>query len=282
MRIISRDSCEDEIKAEMRKIINRDEPIVVIVTGANNGIGFYLTKALLEDGYLVAGFDIENNHLSELQKSHPDTIMVCKTDVTKDAEVNSSVQSVLLRWRKIDILVNNACLALFSPFDEKEIEQTRQEFEVNYYGYIRMIAAVLPSMKKRGKGIIHNVSSGVGITGFPGIYGYSSSKGAIEALTLTLSFELEKCGIVVNTVHPPLTNTKSAAPLGIPAEVMEDPSRVGYQLARKILSTKPVITPNFKTAVYLFSARRFPHFIGRLMGKMTEKQQSKNLSATPG
>lgn len=266
----------------MKKTIHRDEPIVVIVTGANNGIGFYLAKALLEDGYLVAGFDVETDHLDELQKAHSNSLLVCKTDVTKDAEVNGSVQSVIQRWGKIDILVNNACLALFSPFDEKEIEQTRREFEVNVFGYIRMIFAVLLSMKDRGGGIIHNVSSGVGITGFPGIYGYSSSKGAIEALTLSLSFEFEKYGIVVNTIHPPLTNTKSAAPLGIPCEVMEDPAKIGRQLAGKILSTKPVVTPNFKTAVYLCFARWFPHFIGRLMSKMTAKQHIQNQSDSPG
>lgn len=64
--------------------------------------------------------------------------------------------------------------------------------------------------------------------------------------------------------HPPLTNTKSAAPLGVPTQAMADPAQVGRQLARKILSTKPVITPNFQTALYLFMVRRYPHAIGKL------------------
>jgi NAD(P)-dependent dehydrogenase (short-subunit alcohol dehydrogenase family) len=61
-----------------------------------------------------------------------------------------------------------------------------------------MIKSVLPYMKTQGQGIIHNVSSGVGITGFSGISGYSSTKGAIESFTRTLSFELAPYGISVN------------------------------------------------------------------------------------
>ena len=142
---------------------------------------------------------------------------------------------------------------------------------MNYFGYVRTIAAVLPRMKTQGGGIIHNVGSGVGITGFPGIYGYVSTKGAIEALTRTLALELARYGICVNLVHPPLTNTRSAAPLGIPPQAMADPADVGRKLAKKILSTKPVITPDFKTAAYLFFARRYPDAVGRLFGKMAER-----------
>jgi len=77
-------------------------------------------------------------------------------------------------------------------------------------------------------------------------------------------------------MHPPLTNTKSASPLGIPSQVMADPSDVGRALAKKILSTKWVITPNLQTRIYLFFARRFPHAIGKLMGKMTEREKRKS------
>lgn len=134
-----------------------------------------------------------------------------------------------------------------------------------------MIRSVLPAMKEKGRGTIHNVSSGVGITGFTGLTGYSSSKGAIEALSKTLWYELEKYGITVHTIHPPLTNTKSASALGIPVEAMEKPEKIGRQIARKIQSKKRVITPNILTAFYLFFARQFPNAIGRLMGRMTEK-----------
>ncbi len=251
------------------------EGLVVIITGANNGIGLHMTEGLLQQGYFVAVFDLADDNVIGLHQFFPNKLMFCKTDVTNDSEVTESVKTVVDKWGKVDILVNNACLAIFTPFEQKDIDDTKREFDVNYFGYVRMIKAVLPYMKPRKKGIIHNVSSGVGITGFPGIYGYASTKGAVEALTLTLAFELEKYGISVNTMHPPLTNTKSASPLGIPTQVMADPAKVGQQLASKILVTKPVVTPNLQTKVYLFLSRRFPSSIGKLMGKMTEKERDK-------
>jgi NAD(P)-dependent dehydrogenase (short-subunit alcohol dehydrogenase family) len=126
-------------------------------------------------------------------------------------------------------------------------------------------------MKTRRKGIIHNLSSGVGITGFPGIYGYASTKGAIEALTRTLALEFSAYGIHVNLMHPPLTNTRSASPLGIPKEAMDDPVRIGRKLAKKIHSTKPVIAADFRTSVYLFFAYRYPILLGNLFARLSRK-----------
>ena len=244
---------------------------VVIVTGADNGIGFHLTASLLEMGYNVAGLDLTGGNLAALQTAHPDRLLFCRCDVTDDAQVAAAVRAVVERWGRIDVLVNNACLAIFKPFEEKSLEETRREFEVNYFGYVRMIAAVLPQMKAQGGGIIHNVGSGVGITGFPGIYGYASTKGAIEALTRTLALELAPYGICVNLMHPPLTNTRSASPLGVPPQAMADPAEVGRRVARKILSTQPVITPDFKTSAYLLLARRFPDALGRLFDRLATR-----------
>ncbi len=248
----------------------RTENPVVIITGANNGIGFHMAAPLPEEGYRVAGLDLSGKNLATLQDTYPDHLLFCRCDVTDEVQVGAAVDAIVQKWGRIDVLVNNACLCIFSPFEEKSLEQTRQEFEVNYFGYVRTIAAVLPQMKAQGGGIIHNVSSGVGITGFPGIYGYASTKGAIEALTRTLALELARYSICVNLMHPPLTNTKSASPLGIPLQAMADPADVGRRLAKKILSTKSVITPDFQTAAYLFFARRFPDAVGRLFGKMAE------------
>ncbi len=148
---------------------------VIIITGANNGIGLSMAKALEKMGDHVACFDLTGDNLNGMN--------YYRTDVTDPDLVNKSVSSVLSEWGRIDILVNNACIAIFSPFECKSIEDTRREFEVNYYGYLNMIQAVVPAMRERNHGIIHNVSSTVGYTGFAGIYGYSSTKGAIEALS---------------------------------------------------------------------------------------------------
>lgn len=249
---------------------------VIIVTGANNGIGFHMTKTLLEDGYYVAALDISSENLAPLQSIHSEQLLVFDCDVTDSEGVKDAISAIVERWGQIDVLVNNACRAIFKPFEQKPLEETRREFEVNYFGYVNTIAVVLPYMKAKRKGIIHNVSSGVGITGFPGIYGYASTKGAIESLTRTLALEFEKYSICVNLMHPPLTNTKSAAPLGIPAQAMDDPARVGRNLAKLILSTRPIIASDFRTAVYLFFAYRYPKMLGRLFAKLAESAGSQN------
>jgi hypothetical protein len=69
-------------------------------------------------------------------------------------------------------------------------------------------------------------------------------------------------------MHPPLTNTKSAAPLGIPAQAMDDPARVGHNLARQIMSTRAVIASDFRTRIYLFFAYRYPKMLGRIFARL--------------
>ena len=102
--------------------------------------------------------------------------------MTNPQRVQSVVDEVVAKWGGVDVLVNNACLALFIPFEQCSLDDIRREFEVNYFGYLNMIRAVLPVMKRQRRSVIHNLSSGVGFTGMPNMTGYTSTKGAIESL----------------------------------------------------------------------------------------------------
>jgi NAD(P)-dependent dehydrogenase (short-subunit alcohol dehydrogenase family) len=137
-------------------------------------------------------------------------------------------------WGRVDLLVNNACICVLGPYVDRTSEDTRREFELNYCGHLNTIDAVLPVMRQQRQGVIHNVGSGLGITGYPGISGYASAKGAIEALTHTLALEFGALGLTANLMRPPLTRTKSSTPLGVPPELMADPVQVGRGLARKV------------------------------------------------
>ena len=234
---------------------------VVLITGANNGIGLGLARALSAEGYRVAAFDLSGENLPGVR--------FFRCDVTQMPQVASCVEAVIADWGRIDILVNNACLAVFASFEDRHMEEIRREFEVNYFGYLNLVTAVLPFMKAQGRGIIHNVSSGVGLSGFPGLSGYASAKGAIEAFTRTLALELKPSGIVVNLMHPPLTRTKSSAPLGIPARFMADPEEVGRKLAKQIRSTKAVVTPSRAESLGVFMARVFPLAMGKFFAGRT-------------
>lgn len=241
---------------------------IIIITGANNGIGLALTRSLLEMGDRVAALDLETDNLAS--HSHPN-LLPFRCDVTRPQQIQSAVDEVLDKWGGVDILINNACLALFIPFEERSLDDIRREFEVNYFGYLNMILAVLPVMKKQGRGVIHNFSSGVGYTGIPNMTGYTSTKGAIESLTRTLALEYASQRIVFNVMHPPLTRTKSSSGLGVPPEMMADPDVVGRKLAKQVGKTSPVLTPDFSNRIQLWVSYHFRVHMGKLLVMMTER-----------
>ena len=242
-------------------------PRVIIITGANNGIGLAMTKALLQKGDRVAALDISVSHLD---RSDPNLLpLVC--DVTNRQRVQAVVDEIVSQWGGVDILINDACLALFTPFEKRSMEDIRREFEVNYFGYLNLIKAVLPVMKKRGHGVVHNMSSGVGFTGMPGMIGYTSTKGAIEAMTRTLALEYAKQGIIFNVMHPPLTRTKSAAGFGVPPEMMADPEAVGRGMAKLVGKTHPVLAPGFSNRFMLWMSYHSRVLMGKMMARMADR-----------
>ncbi len=244
---------------------------VILVTGANNGIGLAMVKALLEKGDFVAALDLSCENLSPNLKSPNLRVFPC--DITDPDRVLAVVNEVLQDRRRIDVLVNNACLALFKPFLERCSDDIRREFEVNYFGTLNMIRAVLPIMCAQQCGVIHNVSSGVGYTGMPNMTGYTSAKGAIEALTRTLALEFQDEGVIFNIIHPPLTRTKSSSGLGIPPEMMADPDDVGRRLADKIGSKQAFLTPDFSTWLAMVISQHFPIGMGRLTARLAKRAQ---------
>ncbi len=248
---------------------------IIIITGANNGIGLGLVRALAARNEHVACFDLNGGSLRHLEALFPETVRFYACDVTDPTQVKESVARAAKDFGPPDVLINNACITVYRPFDRTRIAEIRREFEVNYFGYLNMIGAVLPGMKARGSGLIYNVSSGVGLTGYPGLSGYTSTKGAIESFSRTLRMELEPYGISVSILHPPLTKTDSAQPLGIPPEMMADPEMVGAQLARKIGSRKAVLAADLATGLGLSLMRLFPEVMGGFLARMAARSRAR-------
>lgn len=235
----------------------------VMITGANAGIGHQMTAALLGDGFRVAAVDIDTDALGALTDEYPDRLRVYDTDVTDLEEVRATVADVVDAWGGIDILVNNAAVFDFCRCEELSVEDVGRAMDVNFVGYVRMVQAVLPEMRAAGGGIVHNVSSGVGCFGHPGLSSYAATKGAIEAWTRSLQMELADEPIDCTLMHPPLTNTDTAAGLqmGYPDWAMGDPQQVGQKLAANIESTRSVIAADWTTRVTLLVARWFPSLV---------------------
>jgi NAD(P)-dependent dehydrogenase (short-subunit alcohol dehydrogenase family) len=247
----------------------------ILITGANNGIGLAMTGALLEKGDRVAALDLS---IENLPRENPNLLaIIC--DVTDPLQVESVVEEIVQHWGKLDILVNNACLAYFIPFEDRTPDDTRRELEVNFFGYLNLIRAVLPVMKKQGHGVVHNFSSGVGYTGMPGMVGYTSSKGAIESMTRTLALEYASSGIVFNVMHPPLTRTKSAAGFGIPPEMMADPNDVGQGLAKLVGSKKSIVVSGLVNSIQLWMSYHFRVQMGRMMSMMADRARKNQQAA---
>lgn len=238
-----------------------------MLTGANGGIGQHLLAALVEDGYRVGALDIEGEAIQPIRDRSPDRVRYYECDVSDPDDVDSAVSAVFDEWGRIDVLVNNAAVATFARFEDRPIADVRHEFEVNVLGYLRMIRAVLPHMRARGDGIIHNMGSATGDVGHPGLAGYAATKGAIKALTRSLQLELRETGISCTLMVPPTTDTRLSAALGYPAWMTAEPTDVGRLLAAKIESTDRVITPDWQTALGVYVARRFPS----VWAKLTER-----------
>ncbi len=167
--------------------------------------------------------------------------------------------------------MNNAAVAPFGSFAQISVASMQESFDVNVFGCVRTIAAVLPVMRAQGGGTIANVASVLGFTGLPRLVGYASTKGAVEALTRSLALDLARDGIAVKLLHAPLTRTASAAGLGLPTFLMADPAKVGQRLATRLQSKRTVVTADLRTEAWLLLARLAPATTGKVQAWVVER-----------
>lgn len=181
--------------------MNKTNPGVALVTGASSGIGLATAKALRDAGFRVYG----TSRRAADERSDGVTMLSC--DVTDDASVAKLVGDVLADAGRIDLLVNNAGMGLFGGAEESSTAQARALFEVNVFGVLRMTNAVLPTMRRQGKGRIVNLSSVQGFIPAPYFALYASTKHAVEGYSESLDHELRPFGIRVVLVEPAYTRT---------------------------------------------------------------------------
>ena len=241
----------------------------IIITGANEGIGYFMIKKLLSDGNNVSVLDIEIENLSNLKKEYNKNLMYYKVDLRNIDEVKSAVDESVKTFGTVDIAVHNACKCTFKSEAETDFETYKDVFDVNYFGALRFVKSVTPYMTTQKKGRIIFTSSGVGVTGFMNISPYSSTKGALESLAKCLRIEYAKYNISFHIMHPPLTRTKSASPLPVPEEFKALPEKVGYGLAKNINSKRFIICHSLNQKIQTMGCYLFPVKMGSLLSKMT-------------
>jgi NAD(P)-dependent dehydrogenase (short-subunit alcohol dehydrogenase family) len=191
---------------------------VWLVTGASTGFGRELVEYLLAQGARVVATARKVDGLKELETRYPETALVVALDVTDERQVETAVSTVLKRFGRLDVLVNNAGYGMVGAVEESAEGEYRPMFETNVFGLIRVTQAVLPQMRRQGSGHIVNVSSIGGLVATPGFGLYNATKFAVEGLSEALVQELKPLGIGVTIVEPGPFRTKFLGKAGGEAE----------------------------------------------------------------
>lgn len=168
------------------KKIDKDKIKTWLVTGASSGIGYQLTKELLNRGYNVIA----------IARNIPDithrNVLCLSVDVTKPDTINDAIKKGIEKFGKIDVLLNNAGITASITLEEETLEHMKSVMETNFFGYFNTIHAILPHFRQNKNGTIINNISESGLT--PSAYSsaYCSSKHALEGLTGVCLVETQK------------------------------------------------------------------------------------------
>ncbi len=173
-----------------------------LVTGCSTGFGREISRAALEAGHSVVVTARRADAVRDFVEEFGDRAVAVALDVTDSDQIADAVSAAGQAFGGIDVLVNNAGHGYLSAVEEGEDTEVRKLFDVNYFGAVDMIKAVLPAMRARGSGHIVNVSSMTGLVANPPNAYYSSTKFALEAVTEALATEVRPLGIKVTAIEP--------------------------------------------------------------------------------
>lgn len=186
----------------------------VIITGAGSGIGEAAAKRFAKDGYNVVLNGRTENKLKETADAigKPDRTLVRPGDVSSPADVTALIKDTLKQFGGIDVLVNNAAIAVMGGIEDVSFEDWNKQMAINAGGIFLTIKEALPHLEKT-RGNIVNVSSVSGLGGDWGLFSYNATKGAVSNITRALALDLGARGVRVNAVAPSLTRTDMTAGL---------------------------------------------------------------------
>jgi NAD(P)-dependent dehydrogenase (short-subunit alcohol dehydrogenase family) len=173
-----------------------------LITGCSTGFGREIARAALEAGHSVVVTARRADAVQDFGDEFGDRALAVALDVTDTGQIAAAVAAAVKAFGGIDVLVNNAGHGYLSAVEEGDDAEVRKLFDVNYFGAVDMIKAVLPSMRARGSGHIVNISSMTGLVANPPNAYYSSTKFALEAVTEALAAEVRPLGIKVIAIEP--------------------------------------------------------------------------------
>jgi len=172
---------------------------IVLVTGASAGIGKAAAAMLARDGYTVYTAARRTAPMEELKSLG---CIPLQMDICRAEDIDATVSRIEQDHGRLDVLVNNAGMAINGAIEEMPIEEARRQFEVNLFGLAALTQRVLPGMRQQGRGTIVNVSSVAGKLHTPISGWYTATKFALEGLSDTLRVEVAPFGIDVVLIEP--------------------------------------------------------------------------------
>lgn len=214
-----------------------DSSPVWLVTGASSGIGREIAMAALRRGWRVAMAARNPDPFKELIRGFEDRALALAIDVGVPKQVSDGVRYAQEHFGRIDVLVNSAGQGYLCAIEEGDDRFIRDLFEVNYFGVVNAIKAVLPGMRQRRSGYIVNISSVGGLEGNLGHGYYASTKFAIEGLSDALHKEVEPLGLRVLVVEPGPTRSNffSRDSIRVAEHSLDDyAATVGARTARQL------------------------------------------------
>jgi NAD(P)-dependent dehydrogenase (short-subunit alcohol dehydrogenase family) len=182
--------------------MSTQKSLTFLITGVSSGFGRALAEAAFAAGHRVAGTVRNESARAEFEALAAGKAKGVVLDVTDTAAIVPAVAAIEAGFGPIDVLVNNAGYGHEGTIEESSMADLRRQFEVNVFGAVAMIQAVLPFMRQRRAGHIINITSMGGIVTFPGLGFYHGSKFALEGLSETLGKEVKSLGISVTAVEP--------------------------------------------------------------------------------
>ncbi len=229
---------------------------VILVTGASSGLGLATANALAAKGHTVYGTSRDIKRIKDV------SFTPLQMDVTSDESVTAGVAKILKAEGRIDVVVNNAGNGITGPLYAMPVDAAKKQFEVNFFGVVRVCSAVLPGMIERKQGLVINIGSLAGLFGLPYQGLYSASKFAIEGYSQSLRMELQNTGVKVSVINPgdfktDFTGSREKLPFTLPNEQLKkefeaavasmekdesiggEPAKVAAQVCKIVEKSKP-------------------------------------------
>jgi short-subunit dehydrogenase len=174
---------------------------IIMITGISSGVGESLTKFFLSQNFKVIGMARRIEMVKKKFSNHPN-LFFYKTDLSKVNDLKMNLQKIKRKFDYIPYIINNAAIFHKCELDNISINDIQDSLQVNFFSIFLIMKKFIPLMEKNKFGRVINITSGAPFNCFPDFLGYSTSKSALNTLTITFANKLKSSGVKINLMSP--------------------------------------------------------------------------------